>query len=102
MQLAPQHVQLIRNILSSTLPAEVSVLVFGSRAGGRARKYSDLDLALQGPGRIPTRLILKLYGKFEESSLPYLVDIIDLNNVSSELAHEVKRTGIMIWGKDEH
>jgi len=91
MQLAPQHVQLIQRIVSSIVPPEISVLVFGSCASGQPRKYSDLDLALKGPGRVPTCLILKLYGKFEDSSLPYLVDIIDLNNVSADLANEVKK-----------
>ena len=38
--------QIVLDILAAHLPAETRVWVFGSRATGRARRYSDLDLAI--------------------------------------------------------
>jgi predicted nucleotidyltransferase len=51
--------------------------VFGSRATGRARKFSDLDLSVDIPGGIPEKVLLALKDDFEESNFPYLVDIVD-------------------------
>src|SRR6202030_4701081 len=46
--------RLVLNILRANLPKSTKVWVFGSRATGRARRYSDLDLAIDA-GR-PVRL----------------------------------------------
>jgi predicted nucleotidyltransferase len=55
--------------------------VFGSRATGRARRYSDLDLAIDA-GR-PVRLdeIGELAEAFGDSDLRYKVDPTDWRNV---------------------
>jgi predicted nucleotidyltransferase len=50
-----------------------------------AREYSDLDLAVDNNGStIPPKVILRLMLDFENSLLPYKVDIVDLNNISTE------------------
>jgi predicted nucleotidyltransferase len=68
---------LVLNILRANLPKSTKVWVFGSRATGRARRYSDLDLAID-PGR-PLTLdeIAGLSEAFSDSELPYKVDLID-------------------------
>ncbi|MBV8593313.1 MAG: nucleotidyltransferase domain-containing protein, partial [Caulobacteraceae bacterium] len=43
--LSPRDLATVRAILAAALPAEARVWVFGSRARGTARRYSDLDLA---------------------------------------------------------
>jgi predicted nucleotidyltransferase len=54
------------------------VLVFGSRATGKARKYSDIDidLALIGTSTISPKVTALLAEAFDDSSLPYAVDIL--------------------------
>jgi predicted nucleotidyltransferase len=46
LNLPADHRRLVLQILRSNLPPAVKVWVFGSRATGRARRYSDLDLAI--------------------------------------------------------
>ena len=52
IDLEPQHLQVVQHILSEHVP-ECEVRVFGSRANGTARRFSDLDLALISPKPIP-------------------------------------------------
>ncbi len=68
------------------MPEHAKVWVFGSRARLDPKKYSDLDLALDiGVGnRISVDIISDLMDEFEESDLPYKVDIVDLSALSNE------------------
>lgn len=73
-----------------------TVYVFGSRAKNTARINSDLDLALELPdnNKISSNTIIDLKEAFDNSSLPYRVDIIDLNSVSDtfrELVNQDKK-----------
>ncbi len=72
----------VRSILAMHLPAEVRVDVFGSRAGGRVKPYSDLDLVLEGSSALPPALIGTLAEAFDESLLPFKVDLVDRKAVS--------------------
>lgn len=84
IQIEPKHLDIVLNILQQLLPSEITVWVFGSRATNKAKTYSDLDLALEAPGnlKIDGNLIIKLESAFEESDLPWKVDIIDINDAS--------------------
>lgn len=68
-------------ILQAHVP-ECEVRVFGSRVRGTARRYSDLDLALVAPERIPQNKLESLKDAFSESDLPILVDVLDWNTIS--------------------
>lgn len=72
-------------ILRKHLPSSCKVWIFGSRAKGLARRFSDLDLAIdanQTP--LPQKTMALLLDDFEESDLPYKVDIIDWNCISND------------------
>ena len=79
LDIDPEHLDQVRAILSAHLPSDIAVLVFGSRAKGGAKRYSDLDLALKGPARIDPSVLARLADAFEESSLPWRVDVVDYN-----------------------
>ncbi|UCE50226.1 MAG: nucleotidyltransferase domain-containing protein, partial [Phycisphaerales bacterium] len=49
---------------------------------GEATEHSDLDLAIVGPGRLKRRAKMLLREAFEESDLPFRVDVVDYNTVS--------------------
>jgi len=74
----------VRSILRDHLPDDVQVAVFGSRAGGRVKPFSDLDLVLEGPAPLPWSLLGTLADAFDESLLPFKVDLIDRRAVSDE------------------
>lgn len=105
LNIETKHLHLIQQILRNHLSKfnqKVVVWAFGSRVQETARKYSDLDLAIQfsediflqeqeDDERIQTHegyatnkmlLIINLKEAFEESELPYTVDILNYAKAS--------------------
>ena len=73
--------------------------LFGSRAMGNFKNGSDIDIAILGDA-ISLSLILKLKNDFEESSLPYFVDIVNYNSISNpELKRHIDQNGITLYVK---
>jgi len=68
---------LVLEILGAHLPSAAKVYVFGSRTTGKARRMSDLDLAIDAGRRLSTDEIVILREAFTESDLPFRVDITD-------------------------
>lgn len=81
LDLAPDHRGLVLSILRAHLPASSRVWVFGSRATGRARRYSDLDLAIDAARGLTLDEIAMLTEAFSDSDLPYKVDIVDWRTI---------------------
>ncbi|MDR1327221.1 MAG: nucleotidyltransferase domain-containing protein [Heliobacteriaceae bacterium] len=67
-----------------TYASDCDVLVFGSRYRGTHKNYSDLDLAFNCNKTMSINRIAELKEAFEESDLPYRVDVLDYNTVSDE------------------
>lgn len=72
----------VLSILAAHLPPGVRIHVFGSRAGGCPKPWSDLDLALEGNAILPLSLLAELAEAFDESALPFKVDLVDRKAVS--------------------
>ncbi len=71
------HLRIVHDVLARHLPDGVRVWVFGSRATWATKDSSDLDLALEGDGEIPARSLAALESAFEDSDLPFAVDVVD-------------------------
>ncbi len=83
---------IIQSILKRYLPEKTSVWVFGSRAQGPARRFSDLDLLLDHPGKpLPTAIWALMANTFDESPLPYSVDLIDSNTSSEHFKQQLQK-----------
>ena len=82
---------IIHNILATHLPEECAVWVFGSRAKRTATYQSDLDLAIECKSPLDAKTISRIKYEFEESKLPFMVDVIDLNSVSDSLKEIIER-----------
>lgn len=89
--LSDNHINFIKDILKKYLSSgasyyadfNIKFYVFGSRANNSYREYSDIDLALDDNGKIiPSDVIAKIKADFDNSTLPYEVDIVDLNAIS--------------------
>ena len=78
LDIRDEHAAILRDVLREYLPAGARAFVFGSRAHGRARRYSDLDLALEWDRPLGLALIGAIAEALSESDLPYKVDIVDL------------------------
>jgi uncharacterized protein len=100
IDLSPQHVQTVCHILRSVLaqPAAsndasahqaVQAWVFGSRATGHARPYSDLDILISEPQLLDWRDRADLADAFEASSLPFKVDVVEQARLAPGIAARV-------------
>ena len=87
--LTPEEADEVRAILRRHLPPGVRVHVFGSRAAGRVKPWSDLDLVLEGDGPVPWSAMAELAEAFDESRLPWKVDLVDRATVSPQFARIV-------------
>ena len=76
------HLEIVQDILCSHMPAGFEVWVFGSRANWTTKDSSDLDLAVEGAASLDHGVMVGLEIAFEESDLPYTVDVVDLNTIS--------------------
>jgi len=76
IDVAPDLWDIVHAILKKHVPQH-TVWVFGSRATGKAKKYSDLDLAIISDKPLSLGLGADLKHDFAESDLPWRVDIVD-------------------------
>ncbi len=74
IQLEEKYQNIIKNILQKY---PYSFYLFGSRAKGKAKKFSDLDIGFFDP--IPWNVRGHIDEDFDESDIPYTVDLIDLS-----------------------
>jgi predicted nucleotidyltransferase len=78
------------------------VHIFGSRAKGNFKNGSDIDLAIVNQD-FNSGTLAKLSGEFEESSLPYKVDLVVLNDLKlAELIDHINRVGVIFFKKEIH
>jgi len=76
LDLTPDQLETVRKILARHLP-DRQVCACGSRVTGRAWRYSDLDLLVMGSEPIPDLALASLRADFEDSDLPFRVDVIE-------------------------
>ena len=84
------HLRIVLNVLRKYLPPNVNAWMFGSRASWTAMNSSDLDLALEGDSKLDHKTMRALENAFEDSNLPYTVDVIDLNRISDSFRRIVE------------
>ena len=85
-----QDLKLVSAILTANLPATSKVFAYGSRVKGKAKQYSDLDLAIDAGKELSLAQITALSTAFEDSSLAYKVDITDLQTLSKQFYELIK------------
>ena len=96
MDIRPDHLKIVQGILCEHLPVDVKVWVFGSRANWTTKDSSDLDIALEGENKLSHKLLGTLKDAFEDSTLPYTVDVVDLNAVSHEFKKIVEEQRVAL------
>ncbi len=80
------HKKIITEILSKY---PYKFYAFGSRVKGTAKKFSDLDLCFFD--NIPWNIRAHIEEDFEESNLPYTVDIVDWNMCDDSFKQIIKQ-----------
>jgi predicted nucleotidyltransferase len=94
--LTAEKLAVVTAILDLHLPKDFAVRGFGSRASGRCKPWSDLDLAIQGPEPLSLSLLAALAEAFDESPLPWKVDLVDRNSVDDGFAAIIDRDNIVL------
>lgn len=88
---------IVKNILLLYLPTGAKVWAFGSRARGKAKKFSDLDLAVDCAGEACSLSVLaQISFDFEESDLSFKVDLVDLNTIDSHFRQQIEGDSTLI------
>lgn len=80
--IAADQVAVVRLILTRSLPAGCQAWIFGSRSRGTSRTVSDLDLAIDIGRALSRGERLALAEAFDESPLPFRVDVVDLRSIT--------------------
>ncbi len=81
IDIRPGDLATVRSILRRGLDPDARVWVFGSRAKGVARRGSDLDLAVDAGRPLTLHDLAGLNAAFDDSNLPFTVDVVDLQSV---------------------
>lgn len=83
-------------ILKQTLNFEnVHFYLFGSWAKGEEKVSSDIDIGICYEKELPVGLLAKLREAFEESTIPYHIDIVDLTKTDAMFRNKVIKEGIL-------
>lgn len=95
--LSEKSMETLLGILA-TANGVASAKVFGSRAKGCAKKGSDIDLCLFVTDGFTVKDKLGLVRKFEESSLPYQVDVLVYGELQNEsLKEHIDQVGVTVY-----
>lgn len=76
----PTYLEIAQHVLNEHVH-DCEVRVFGSRAKWNTSNYSDLDLAIIGDRPLEWRILSRLEIAFEESDLPFRIDLLDGHDI---------------------
>ncbi len=86
--------------LFRSAPEIEEAIIFGSRAIGRHRHGSDIDLALNGE-KLTSAIMSRLSEYLnEETNMPYRFDPFRLSDINNQdLVDHIGRVGVVIYGR---
>jgi len=100
ISLTPAELDTVRRILRRHVPGR-EVWIFGSRATGNAKEFSDLDLAIRDASSLPLSLLASLESDFEESELRFKVDLVDWAAASDGFRRIIRSQGVVLHSESE-
>jgi predicted nucleotidyltransferase len=86
IQIEDRHLQIVLKILGELTD---DAFVYGSRAKSRARPLSNLDLVIRAS--LPHSELARLRNEFEESNLPFKVDLALWNELEPSFQAMIER-----------
>ena len=73
------------------------VILYGSRAKGNYKKFSDVDITLEGDN-LTLADLFQIQDLLYESDLPYMYDVSIFSSITNpDLIDHIRRRGIEIW-----
>ncbi len=95
LDIAPDHLRIVRDIIGRHVP-NLPVWVFGSRARGGAKPWSDLDLAVITSEPLPLAISAALAEDFSDSDLPWRVDVVDWATTSDAFRRIIEQDRVLL------
>ena len=92
----PADLHRVWAVLDASLPVGGKVFVFGSRAKGTLKRGADLDLAVDVGRPLTPSEVGRIADGFEDSDLPYRVDVVDLQSASEAFRMIIARDQIAL------
>lgn len=92
--LKDKYIDIIKSIITKYL-SEYDLYLFGSRAKGTAREYSDIDLAISSK-ELNSLIKSQIEIDFENSLIPWKIDVVDLNNIDDNFKSLIENTMIKL------
>ena len=99
LDLDDKYVALIKAILAKHVPNH-EVWVFGSRVTNKAKKYSDIDLAIITDAPLPVLTMALLKEDFSASDLPYKVDVLDWSMTTESFRQIILKKYVVLTSKN--
>ena len=91
-----EEMELLQRVFSSIDGLE-EVILYGSRAKGTYKPFSDIDITLKG-SRLTEEELAEVCCKLSESSLPYFCDVSIFHHLDSpSLIDHINRRGKLIY-----
>ncbi len=100
IDIKPRDLETVKKILLRHVP-DREVRVFGSRIAGKAKKFSDLDLAVMGENPLSLSLVSALAEDFTESDLPFKVDVVDWTTLKVPFRAIIEKEYTVVQNGDE-
>ena len=82
----------------SKYPGIKQAILYGSRAKGKYRNGSDIDLSLKTDDTFTRSDLLNISGDFDDSDIPYFVDVSIYDKLSNpDLKAHIDRVGKVLY-----
>lgn len=80
-------------MISPLKKAGANVWIFGSRARGDHKKFSDVDLLYEFPAQAhpPSGLVFSVKADLDESRFPFLVDLVAAQDLAESYKDQILR-----------
>ena len=95
IDLDPEHSATVSALLARFVPG-YEVRAYGSRVKWTAGFNSDLDLVVIGDEHMNPLQLLELREAFEESNLPFSVDILEWHSIADNFREEISRDHVVL------
>jgi len=95
LDLNPQDWDEVCQILKTHVP-EYAVWAFGSRVTGKAKPYSDLDLAIITDQPLSLAAMAVIKEAFDDSNLPIRVDVVDWASTDKVFQNIIRENKIVV------
>ncbi|MFE8872232.1 nucleotidyltransferase family protein [Acetobacter persici] len=95
IDITPEERAIVLRILNEIVP-DREVRAFGSRVTGKAKPFSDLDLAIMGDEPLALETRARLEESFSDSDLPWKVDVLDWAQVDADFKRIISNSWIVL------